>query len=55
VAEGGLMEGVSQNGGELGSSLTVVPGRREHERVFRCLIKVMWNELKTFPVESSHR
>jgi hypothetical protein len=49
------MEGVSQDGEELGSSSTVVLGRREHGRVFRCLIKVTWNKLKTFSVKLSHR
>ena len=40
VTGGGLNTGESQDGGEPGRSSTVVPGRRDDERVSRCSMKV---------------
>jgi hypothetical protein len=51
---GGMREPASQDGGAEGASSTVVPGRRVEGRASRCSMNVTWNELKTFPVVTSH-
>ena len=55
VAEGRSKEGESQDGGDPGSSSTVVPGSREEGSTSRCSMNVTWKELKHFPVEMSHK
>ena len=55
AAGGRSMEGESQEGGDPGSSSTVVPGSREEGSASRCSMNVTWKELKHFPVETSHR
>ena len=55
VAEGRSKEGESQDGGDPGSSSTVVPGSREEGSASRCSMNVTWKELKHFPVETSHK
>ena len=54
-AGGRSMKGESQDGGEPGSSSTVVPGSREEGSASRCSMKVTWKELKHCLVETSHR
>jgi len=51
---GGSREGESQEGGEVGRSSMVIPGRSDEGSLLRCSMKVTWKELKTFLVESSH-
>jgi len=46
-------EGESQEGGELGSSSTIVLGIREEGSALRCSMKVTWNELKMCLVKES--
>lgn len=48
-------QGVSQDRGDPGRISMVVPGRGDKGRASRCSMKVTWKELKTFPVEESHR
>jgi hypothetical protein len=55
VAEGRSKKGESQDGGDLGSSSTVVPGSREEGSASRCSMNVTWKELKHFLVEMSHK
>ena len=55
AAGGRSMEGKFQDGSDLGSNSTVVPGSREEGRASRCSMNVTWKELKHFLVEMSHR
>jgi len=45
---------MSQVAGASGDSETVVPGSKSAGCSSRCSTKVMWKELKIFPLEGSH-